>query len=622
MSPDGRHAAIIDAFNLSIRDVASHHATPITTDGAEDFYYGSPPQLCCGERTWGLPPKDIDGVWSADSQYFLTYQVDQRQVQRNFLISTGGLRGKSLSYPFPQPGDPQVPVLHPVVIDTLSGALVHITDVATIGFFNGARSQYFDVQWAENSKSFYILKTLRGSKRAELYQCDPKTGRSELIFSEDTDAFPDLPDHVQAKWRVSRDGRTLLWYSNRGGWGQLYRVELPAREPSAVLTPPGSEVESIEGFDESHGWVYFTAQGGERDVYPYARQLYRVQLDGSQLTRLTPESVNHEIFMSPTGRYFVDIAGLHDRPNTTLLKRSDGRQVRVLERTDATRLFAAGWRAPELIEAPSADGRFTLYGLLYKPSTVEAGRRYPLLDLIYPGPHNGPTRVRGFTTDPSNNPQAFAELGFMVLALTASGTDGRGRAFQEAWYGDMGNLGLADHRSVIERLAAQCSCIDLGRVGIMGTSAGGDAAARAMFVYPDFFKTGVSASGSYDYRMAMAGWGETFQGLLVRRPDGSDNYPIPTYALAKNLQGRLLVSYGTLDDNVNPAVALNLIAALEQADKDFDLIVVPGQGHWPQENPNYMRRVWDYLVENLAGQKPPVNYHIAPKPGDDDSEAP
>jgi dipeptidyl aminopeptidase/acylaminoacyl peptidase len=272
-------------------------------------------------------------------------------------------------------------------------------------------------------------------------------------------------------------------------------------------------------------------------------------------------------------------------------------------------LLATGWKWPERFSVKARDGVTDLYGVITRPSNFEASKRYPVLDDIYPGPFNIHT-PKSFP--PGDwHPQAIAQLWFVVVIMDGLGTAFRSKAFHDFSYGNMGDAGgLEDHITGLRQLAARYPYLDLNRVGIYGISAGGYASARAMLAYPDFYKVGVSASGNHDQRRYLADWGEKNQGLLA-----GDNYLNQANTkLAGNLKGKLLLAYGDMDDNVPPALTIQLADALIKANKDFDLLVLPNRGHDLRPDPYFIRRQWDYFVKHLLGQEPPSGYKIAEPP--------
>jgi len=330
---------------------------------------------------------------------------------------------------------------------------------------------------------------------------------------------------------------------------------------------------------------------------------------------LTPEDAAHDVSMSPSGRFFVDRYSKPDVPPALVLRDSGGNLLETLEKADVSRLLARGWKPVTPITVKARDGVTDLYGLLYKPSNFDPAKKYPIVNHIYPGPQTGSVGPRSFSAARGDS-QALAELGFIVIEIDGMGTPSRSKEFQDAYFGNLGDNTLPDQVAGMKELAQRYSWIDLDRTGIWGHSGGGYAAADAMFRYPDFFKVGISEAGNHDNRNYEDDWGEKWQGLLVRRPDGTTNYDNQANQLvARNLKGKLLLAHGTTDSNVPPDNTLLVVNELIKANKDFDLLLLPNRNHGFANDPYMIRRRWDYFVKNLLGAEPPKEYAFqAPGP--------
>jgi dipeptidyl aminopeptidase/acylaminoacyl peptidase len=286
-----------------------------------------------------------------------------------------------------------------------------------------------------------------------------------------------------------------------------------------------------------------------------------------------------------------------------------------LETADISQLLASGWKPPIPFTVKARDGKTDLYGLMYRPTTFDESRRYPIINNIYPGPQTGSVGGRTFSAA-RGDAQAIAELGFVVVQIDGMGTPWRSRTFHEAYYGDMGDNTLPDQVAAMKELASRYPWIDLERAGIYGHSGGGFATAGAMFRYPDFFKVGVSQAGNHDNRIYEDDWAEKWQGLLVKKADGTSNYDDQANQLhAKNLKGKLLLAHGTMDTNVPVYSTLLVVDELIKANRDFDLILFPNRGHGFGIEPYMVRRRWDYFVKHLMGAEPPEKYDMrGPQP--------
>ncbi|HSN08346.1 MAG TPA: prolyl oligopeptidase family serine peptidase, partial [Hanamia sp.] len=275
------------------------------------------------------------------------------------------------------------------------------------------------------------------------------------------------------------------------------------------------------------------------------------------------------------------------------------------------RLKATGWQPPKAFSVKAADGKTDIYGLLFTPTNLDPNKKYPIIDYIYPGPQGGSVGSWSFEASRGDN-QALAELGFVVVEIEGTSNPLRSKSYHDMSYGHMSINTLPDQVAGIRELSERYPYIDTSKVGIWGHSGGGFATADAMFTYPDFFKVGIAESGNHDNRNYEDDWGERYIGLLKTGADGVSNYePQANEVYAKNLKGKLMLAYGTMDDNVPPSNTKLVIEALEKANKDYDLIIFPNSHHgYGQYSLYMMRRRWDYFVKNLLGAVPPKEYEF------------
>ena len=404
----------------------------------------------------------------------------------------------------------------------------------------------------------------------------------------------------------------MIWFSERDNWGQLYLYDLETGKLKNQITSGDGNVTQLLRVDESRRVLYFLGVGREKGRDPYFTHLYRIGFDGRNQQLLTPEHATHEISLAPSGKFFVDAYSTPEVPPVAVVRDIEGREALALETADASRLYAAGWKAPVPFTVKARDGNTDLYGLMYKPTSLDPTRKYPIINHIYPGPQTGSVGGRAFSPA-RGDAQALAELGFIVVELDGMGTPWRSKKFHEAYYGDMGDNTLPDQVTGMKQLAQRYPWIDIERAGIYGHSGGGYAAAGAMFRYPDFFKAGISEAGNHDNREYEDDWAEKWQGLLETRPDGTTNYDNQANQnVAKNLKGKLLLAHGTMDTNVPPYNTLLVVNELIKANKDFDLLMLPNRGHGFGNEPYMIRRRWDYFVRYLLGAEPPKEYELHP----------
>jgi dipeptidyl aminopeptidase/acylaminoacyl peptidase len=471
-----------------------------------------------------------------------------------------------------------------------------------------------DVQWYPDGSHLAFISSSRDHKQAWFRIANAQTGEVRTLFEERSETQIGDASLTENLWRVLPSSGELIWWSQRDNWIHLYLYDLNTGRLKNRITTGDGNVNEIVHIDEKARTIYFLGAGKEAGRDPYFQHLYRIGFDGRRQALLTPENANHEVTVSPDGKYFVDSYSTPDTPPVTVLRDMNGKVLQTLERADISRLLATGWKPPTPIRMKGRDGTTDIYGLMFTPTTLDSTKKYPIVNYIYPGPQSGSVGSRSFSPARRDH-QALAELGFIVVAIDGMGTPGRSKAFHDTYYGDMGDNTLPDQIAGMKELASRHAFIDIENVGIWGHSGGGFATAAAMFRYPEFFDVGISESGNHDNRNYEDDWGERYQGLLVKNGN-TDNYADEANQThAANLRGKLLLAHGGMDDNVPPYNTTLVVEALIKAGKDFDLLIFPNARHGYGADSNYMtRRRWDYFVEHLLGAEPPKEYQIGRPP--------
>ena len=607
LSPDSRRAAFIRDFNLWIRDMASGKETQLTKDGVKDFGYAT------DNAGWTRSNRPVL-LWSPDSKKIATFQHDGRGVGEMYLVHTAVGHPTLDAWKYPLPGDDKIFQIERVIIDVNNARVIRLRmppdpHRSSLCDHVECDGSFADVEWSADSKQLAFISSSRDHKRATFRVADAvKASVRDVIEEKVTTYFEGGKN--RPNWRFLPGSNEVIWFSERDNWGQLYLYDLQTRRLKRPITSGEGNVSQTLRVDETNRLVYFVGVGKEKERDPYFAHLYRIGLDGKNLTLLTPEDATHDVSMSPSGRFFVDRYSKPDMPPTLVLRDSSGKLLETLEKADVSRLLAKGWTPVTPITVKARDGMNDLYGLLYKPGNFDPGKKYPIVNHIYPGPQSGSVGSRNFSAARGDS-QALAELGFIVVEIDGMGTPSRSKQFQDAYFGNMGDNTLPDQVAAMKELARRYSWIDLDRAGIWGHSGGGYAAADAMFRYPDFFKVGIAEAGNHDNRNYEDDWGEKWQGLLIRRSDGTTNYDNQANQLvAKNLKGKLLLVHGTTDSNVPPDNTLLVVNELIKANKDFDLLFLPNRNHSFGNEPYMIRHRWDYFVKNLLGAEPPKEYEL------------
>jgi len=605
-SPDGRWIAYVENHNLFLRDTSTGTVLQLTRDGEPGWDYATPiPPLRAYVAQQTDNPKERPAVfWSPDSSKFVTYRIDSRNAGRFTslqFVPPNQLRPRAFTLVYPLPGE-VLPQTAPIIFNVLANTCVDVkTPPLDIAFQGGP-----DFEWFPDNKRFHYENEQRGWKAIELREVDAETGEQKVILKESAEKYV---DPGETRFRFLNNDSEIIMSSERDGWNHLYLYNARTGALERQLTKGPWVVRQIVSIDDKARRVYFLAGGREKGEDPYLTHLCSVGLDGLNLQLLTPDNANHTDSMSPDNEYFVDNASRADLPGASALRRAkDETKVRDLEAADVTELVKLGYKFPEPFQGKAGDGTTDLYGLIWKPSNFDAAKKYPIIEQVYTGP-------QGFfvpkTFAAAMRLQSMAEVGFVVVMVDGRGTTGRSRAFHEFSYHNLGGS-FADHVDMIKQMAAKNPYMDIARVGIYGTSAGGYGAAHAFLQFPDFYKVCVSISGDHDPRLDKAWWNELYQGW----PVGADYAEQSNEELASHLKGHLLLVHGDIDDNVHPVETMRLADALMSANKSFDMLFVPNMFHGESGvHAHYLaRRRWDYFVQYLLGVTPPENFDLHDEP--------
>jgi dipeptidyl aminopeptidase/acylaminoacyl peptidase len=575
-SPDGKLEALLNNYNVAVREVGKRDLTLLSTDGSEGGYYD---------------PDSI--VWSPDSRKVAAYKVKpgfRRFVHYVESSPEDQLQPKHSTMQYAKPGD---------VVDVETPVLFHIDTKKQLFVDNALFPNAYDVsrmEWRKDSSAVTFEYNQRGHQLYRVIAIDAVTATPRVLISEEPKTFF---CYSGKKFRADiDDGKEIVWMSERDGWNHLYLYNGTTGVVKNQITRGEWVVRNVVQVDEKAKQVFFSASGMYPGKDPYFVHYYRINLDGTGLTPLTRTDANHSVVFSPDTKHYVDTYSRVDlAPVTELRRTADQTLVQELEHADIAGLVKAGWKAPEVFIAKGRDGTTDIWGVIFRPTHFDPSKKYPVIENIYAGPQSSfvPKAFGGY-----NAMQAQAEIGFIVVQIDGMGTSNRSKAFHDVAWKNIKDAGFPDRILWHKAAAAKYSYYDITRVGLYGTSAGGQNALGGLLFFPEFYKAAVSASGCHDNRMDKIWWNEQWMGW----PLGPEYAESSNVDNAYRLQGKVLLLVGEMDQNVDPASTYQVVNELIKHNKDFELLVIPGAGH-TNGGPYGDHKRYDFFTRHFLGTTPP-----------------
>lgn len=574
-SPDGKWTAFIKNDNVYVREVATGKEKQLSKDGTLSNYYSSYIQ------------------WSPDSKSVVSCRI--RPVEKRYVYYVESspadqAQPKLHKQEYAKPGD-ELRFKVPCIFEVESGRrLIPSTELFSHQY------ELSGPMWNADSKAITFEYNERGHKVYRVLEMSAVDGSVRTLIEEKEEKYVNYP-------RIYRnylsDGKRIIWSSERDNYNHLYLYDRATGKPLNQITKGEWYVRGVQHVDEANEVIYFSANGMKKGEDPYLIHYYKINFDGSNLVELTPEEGMHQCWYSSDYKYLVDVYSKVDQAPIAVLRDAKNGKIRMqLDKADISALLANGWKAPEVFSAKGRDGKTDMWGVIYRPSNFDPSKKYPVIEYIYSGP--GDQYVPKTFSSYNWWMTSLAELGFIVVQVDGMTTSFRSKEFEEVCYKNLKDAGLPDHIAWIKAAAQKYPYMDIDRVGIFGCSAGGQESTGAVLFHPEFYKAAYSACGCHDNRMDKIWWNELWMG-----------YPIDeSYSACSNVDNAHLLSrplmlvVGELDDNVDPASTMQVANALIKANKDFELVVIPGAHHTMGEDFGEHKR-YDFFVRHLMGVTPP-----------------
>lgn len=574
-SPDKKWTAYIKNYNVYIKPADDSMEYQLSYDGGTGEYYSS------------------FIVWSPDSKKLIAKRVRPAEERIIHYIESSPdeqLQPRHFSYEYQKPGD-AVPQFYPQLFDVEKKKHLKVDDSLI-------PNQYYidDIKWSKDSKYFTFEYNKRGHQVYQVIKVNAETAEPKVVINETSATFF---HYSGKKYRYDLEKTNeIIWASERDGWNHLYLYDSETGNVKNQITRGEWVIRGVVGVDENKRQIIFQA-GGREPGDPYFIHIYRINLDGSGMIRLTDGYGNHEVSFSPDKRFFVDTWSTVSTPPVSVLRNAeDGSLIMELEKANISRLLATGIRLPEPFVAKGRDGVTDIYGIIVRPMNFDPSKKYPVIENIYAGPHSSfvPKSFRPIISDMHQ----LAELGFIVVQIDGMGTSNRSKAFHDVAWKNLKDAGFPDRILWIKAAARKYNYLDTTKVGIYGTSAGGQNAAAAVLFHPDFYKAAVASCGCHDNRMDKMWWNEQFMGWPVG-PEYAESSNVEN---AKRLKGKLMLINAEMDKNVDPASTEQFVNALIKYNKEFEYVLIPGAGH-SSGGPYGERKRRDFFVKHLLNADPP-----------------
>ena len=575
-SPDGKYVAYVKEHNVFVREQATGKERQMSCDGTIGNYYSSYIS------------------WAPDSRKLVSYKI--RPVEKRYVYYVESSPRNQVQpilhkQEYAKPGD-ELPFKHPCIFHVPTGKVIQPSTELFAQQYALLRPQ-----WNADSKAITFDYNQRGHKVYRVLELSAETGEVRPLIEETHDKYVNYTRYFR---HDLGDGKRIIWMSERDNWNHLYMYDRATGQPTHQITKGEWYVRRVLRVDEKNQLIYFSANGVNTKEDPYHIRYYRIGFDGKNMTDLTPHKGMHQAQFSADMKYLVDSYSTAEvAPETVVRNAESGKVVMELEKADISKLVANGWRKPEVFSAKGRDGKTDIWGLIYRPSNFDENKTYPIIEYIYQGP--GDQYVPKSFHSYNWNMSSIAELGFVVVMVDGMSTSFRSRAFENVCYQNLKDAGLPDHMAWIKAAAKKYPYMDINRVGIYGSSAGGQESTNALLLYPDFYKAAYSACGCHDNRMDKIWWNELWMGY----PVGDAYKQSSNVENAHLLRRPLMLVVGEMDDNVDPASTMQVADALIKANKDFELVVIPGARHTMGESYGEHKR-YDFFVKHLLGVTPPA----------------
>jgi dipeptidyl-peptidase-4 len=581
-SPDGRSVAYLRDHNLYLTSIAEPDERALTRDGSAERLNGKLDWVY-SEELYGRGTYR-SYWWSPDSSKIAFIQLDQKRVPEYTLVDDIPYHPSVDRWDYPKAGDPN-PAARLAVVSAGGGSPRWVDTSKYSDFL------IVNVDWSPDSRAVIYQIQDRQQTWLELNRADAASGKPSTLLRETSKTWVERWQDSSANPVWMRDG-SFLWLSERTGWRHMYHY---GRDGSLIrqVTDGEWEVRRVEGLDASGKSVFFLATAHS----PIGVDVYRINVDGTDLLRLSSQAGRHRPAFNGSATLFLDSwSDVNTPPQVRLHRAATGETVRVIHANPVPALADYTLSKPELLQVTARDG-FVMEAMMIKPPRFDASRRYPVYQFTYAGPHAQHVVNRWGGSDFMYH-QLLAQHGIIVWILDNRTASGKG--MRSAWplYKNFGELELRDVEDGVNWLKQQ-PYVDASRIGISGVSYGGFMTLYAL-THSKSFAMGIAEGAVTDWRNYDTIYTERYMGLPAENAEGYRRSS-PRFSAAQ-LTGELLLIHSALDDNVHPQNAMQFAYELQKAGKPFQMMIYPKSTHGvsdPQLAPHLRRMMLDFTVKNL-----------------------
>jgi dipeptidyl-peptidase-4 len=532
---------------------------------------------------------------SLDQKFFIAFQSTTDQDHIVSIVESSPsdqLQPRLQQFQYLKPGDKKA-IDRPRMFDLTTKQEVPTDDAL---FQNPYQLNALNGGWNADSTEFRFVYNQRGHQVMRVIGMNIR-GDVRAIIEDTSKTFIDYAHKLYYRELTSSNSSEMIWASERDGWNHLYLYDMKNGKVKNQITKGSWLVRSVDYVDEAKRQIWIKVFGAVPGQDPYYAHLARVNFDGSDFKILTEGDGSHSWYFSEDRSTFTDTWSRMDMAAITVTR--DAESGKKIADVSAGNLDYLLWPVPERFAVPGRDDSTMIYGLIFRPMDMDNSTQYPVVEKIYAGPQDFYV-PKEYTLHIEAH--QLANQGFVVVLIDGMGTNWRSKAFHDLCHKNLKDAGFPDRIAWMRAAASTRSWMDISRVGIYGGSAGGQNAMGALLFHNDFYSVAAADCGCHDNRMDKLWWNEAWMGYPVDQSYEESSNVVNAW----RLEGSLLLSVGELDTNVDPASTMQVVHALHNAGKDYDLLFVPGWGHGVATTNSYaQRRTNEFLYRKLKKIEPP-----------------